>query len=379
MFGSLHFPVSFFQEADPELFSSFSRAMFAMFQVCTGDGWSLMAHRLFKLMSPKENEDDRQLVVPGVAVFFASFHIIVGWTLLQVVVAVLLDNFSSASMSEKVRMALEREKLNKDDTLSPDVLVLDPLLGALSHFGSHRELTEHIQTLFRILDIDDSKSISYNELKAGLRALKLRPRIILSKDDFDILTQGQKLLNAQGELGPREFEALFRFQINLYVQRFLASNCTRACQENHITGTILCSLKFFLQQVHMMSGDRLWGTNLNEWRLDNVDDRLSLDDFVTGSIDGYESGHIQAKADEGKKIEASAGISETNIDSQHSGKGESGATMTAFALEIKGLPWPMGSNETTRSSCDNPPALQKRGTCSNSHPTRALASTGKSL
>ena len=69
---------------------AFTVSLFAMFQVCTGDGWSDdIARPLFK-GDPSDRPD------PGVAVFFVSFHVIVSWTLLQVVVAVMLDNFTAA-------------------------------------------------------------------------------------------------------------------------------------------------------------------------------------------------------------------------------------------------------------------------------------------
>ena len=117
--------VSFYSAHDPERFGSFSRALFAMFQVCTGDGWSTPARRLFAIMEP----DSKGAVSPSVAIFFASFHIIVSWTLLQVVVAVLLDNFSAASNAEKVRTVIDAAQKSHKDELSTDVLVLDPLLA----------------------------------------------------------------------------------------------------------------------------------------------------------------------------------------------------------------------------------------------------------
>ena len=61
-----------------------------MFQVCTGDGWSDDIARPLFTGDPGDRPD------PGVAVFFVSFHVIVSWTLLQVVVAVMLDNFTAA-------------------------------------------------------------------------------------------------------------------------------------------------------------------------------------------------------------------------------------------------------------------------------------------
>eukprot|EP00960_Hanusia_phi_P068162 766775-Hanusia_phi.AAC.1 len=125
--------VNFFSSRSPEYFGSFSRACFTLFQVCTGDGWATeIARPIFHDGSGGDGAD--HLGLDGsVALFFVSFIVIVGWTLLQVppaltcsslvlllarsnpllsssssspllpldltqvVVAVLLDNFSAAA------------------------------------------------------------------------------------------------------------------------------------------------------------------------------------------------------------------------------------------------------------------------------------------
>ncbi len=67
-----------------------------MFQVCTGDAW---ASEIARPMV----ENDLGELDGGNAIFFVSFIVVVSWTLLQVVVAVLLDNFAEASNAEKQR------------------------------------------------------------------------------------------------------------------------------------------------------------------------------------------------------------------------------------------------------------------------------------
>ena len=153
--------------------------------------------------------------------------------------------------------------LQHNEHISTDVLSLDPLLAALTHFKSSAELKSRLKTLFEILDRDNSKSISYKELAAGLRELRIRPRIQLSSEEFDSITQGRKLLNEQGELGFEEFEACLRYQLKLYVQRFLTSNMTRASRENPHVGSLLFALKYFTQQVDMAGGN-LWGSKFIE-------------------------------------------------------------------------------------------------------------------
>ncbi|EKX49828.1 hypothetical protein GUITHDRAFT_104223 [Guillardia theta CCMP2712] len=112
--------VNFFGSTSPEYFGTFTAALLTMFQVCT--------------------VDPAQAKMKGMpAVFFVSFIVIVGWTLLQVVVAVLLDNFTAAADREKERiMQIKAEKNNQ-----------------------------------KALDIDDSNTVNFSKLREGLRKFKV--------------------------------------------------------------------------------------------------------------------------------------------------------------------------------------------------------------
>ena len=93
----------------PEFFGSFTKALFTLFQICTGDGWASDIVRPVFLSRCGENGESEE--VPSeeqgmegtTAMFFVSFVVLVAWTLLQVVVAVLLDNFTAAADQEKQR------------------------------------------------------------------------------------------------------------------------------------------------------------------------------------------------------------------------------------------------------------------------------------
>ena len=76
--------VEFFRDHSVQ-FSSFSQALFTMFQTATFEGWSILSRSL---------SDDGETVPAGVAFFFTSYIMVVSWTLLPVVVALLLGNFS---------------------------------------------------------------------------------------------------------------------------------------------------------------------------------------------------------------------------------------------------------------------------------------------
>jgi hypothetical protein len=77
-------------------FKTFSSAVFTLFQFSTGDGWSDVVRGLF---------DEEPSATAGTSIFFVSFMIIVSLILMQVVIAVLLEEFSKISDNSNIRRA----------------------------------------------------------------------------------------------------------------------------------------------------------------------------------------------------------------------------------------------------------------------------------
>lgn len=113
--------------------------MFSNFQIITGDSWCSGIVRLFF-------DADGNLPYGPVA-FFVSFIVIVGWTLLQVVVALLLDNFNTATQKEKNEAAA---LLAEEQGFEYEMRSLDPVLASLSHFETDHDLKDRICTLFEV-------------------------------------------------------------------------------------------------------------------------------------------------------------------------------------------------------------------------------------
>lgn len=80
--------VTFFAESAPFEMGNFSRAVVTLFRIAGGETW---------IGEPPDEGmpiiNDEGYVNWGTAAFVMSFIVIVNWTLLQVLVAVLLDNF----------------------------------------------------------------------------------------------------------------------------------------------------------------------------------------------------------------------------------------------------------------------------------------------
>ena len=234
--------VNFFSENFPESFGTFSRALFSMFQVCTGDSWATELARPIMLKTNPDGTIDL-----GPCFFFISFIVIVGWVLLQVVVAVLLDNFTEASYQEKMRK--EQEKL-KNGNFVQKVHILDPLLAGLAHFDTAEDLTKRMRLFFQVLDSDDSGSLSFQEFADGLRKFRVKPRIELSKSDWNTMTLNGSMLNENQELGLGEFIRMMKSEFKFYVQRQMSNAMDSSNPDrDQKTSAILFVMKLFLVRL----------------------------------------------------------------------------------------------------------------------------------
>ncbi|EKX43249.1 hypothetical protein GUITHDRAFT_110665 [Guillardia theta CCMP2712] len=204
-----------FSHDQPEFFGTFMRSMFTMYQVATGDAWgSIISRSLFNYDLAHQSHDF------GVGFFFVSYMLLVGLVLMNIVVAVLLDEFITMVEREReeARAKFQSEtmkQLHIDDLAGP----LDPLLPSLMTFTTSEDLTNRISNLYQRLDLDENGSLSFKEFQQGLARLKLKKNIRLSLEDFEALTFDRSLLDDDGELTPKAFEAMIRFQLDEYARR----------------------------------------------------------------------------------------------------------------------------------------------------------------
>ena len=123
----------------------------------------------------------------SVSAYVMSYIIVANWTLLQVCVAILLDNFIKASAVSQQ----EREDELLKQTMSQKLFLnaLDPLLEKFTvDHNDDADLSMRLQELFKvtlfpnivgrllkivdqILDTDDSKSLKFRGLAVGIKKL----------------------------------------------------------------------------------------------------------------------------------------------------------------------------------------------------------------
>ena len=194
-----------------DLFGNFHRSMFTFFQIMTGDSWASMVVR--SLVEEQESSG-RGTDPRSIYFFFVSFVLIAGVVLVNIVVAVLLDEFINAMQKEKEKAAaIIREKKEIDAKASRISGVLDPLLQSLSSFNDNNDLTAKVQDLYSRLDADGGGALDFKELNAGLKELALSKPIHLIEDDFDILTCGRTLCNTDGEFTGEQFHSMMRMEL----------------------------------------------------------------------------------------------------------------------------------------------------------------------
>ena len=198
-----------YTESYPEKFGSFVSSSFTMFQVATGDSWVTD----IVITLSRDVNNNKTLVL----LFFSTYVVVVGIILFNIIVAVLLEGFLGAIQQQEREEAAKEEK----EAMQRAAGALDPLLATLAHFQSPQHLASEIQLLFRLLDVDDSGSLSFHEMQQGLESLPLKPPVVMSIEDWEALTKNGTVLDEDSSLTSDAFMSAIHWQLMLYGQRLL--------------------------------------------------------------------------------------------------------------------------------------------------------------
>ena len=200
-------------------------------QVSTGDAWaSTVARNLITGIGIDGDYDNEHPVsasmVALVGFFFASYVLVVGVVLMNIVIAVLLDEFISTVEREKqeakARVAAEHDIHNNLVAAGP----LDPLIKGLMAFTTKQDLLQKIITLYQRIDMDESGAVDMQEFNDAMKKMCPGSAVIrLTSDDWSLLTENGALLNLQGELSERGFEKMILAQIASFTRRKVVRFC----------------------------------------------------------------------------------------------------------------------------------------------------------
>jgi len=106
------------------------RALYTLFQVMTGESWSEAVVRPLVFGFHK---NDATIV----GIFFVSFIILTQIVLINVVVAVLLENFLTSEPDEAAEVDARITSFDLQDSIGHISITLDQVMNGLTHFQSH--------------------------------------------------------------------------------------------------------------------------------------------------------------------------------------------------------------------------------------------------
>ena len=123
-----------------------------------------------------------------------------GLVLINIVVAVLLDEFISSVTAEKdaKHKALLAQK-EQEAHASRQAGVLDPLTAAIATFYDNNDLSAKIKDSYHRLDENNSGGLDFEEFRTGVKKLPTSSPIYLMQDDFDLITEHGAFCNDHGE------------------------------------------------------------------------------------------------------------------------------------------------------------------------------------
>ena len=238
-----------FRDMDPVNFGDLEKTAFSLVQVSSGDSWASSIARGLTERNPD---------VPAwsVHVFFVLFFMLVGMVLMNIVVAILLDEFLGTVAREKA------EEHRQTGTTSSSVIsgvssaqALDPFLAGLVTFTTEEGLLSKIHEIYEAMDIDQSGALSREEFNAGLKLFSLGEQVQVSQEEWQVISEEGTLLNADGEIGPSGFEAMVLTQLRAFTNRKLVlvmNQLDTDENEDNKQHIIVLALKMILNYVNQL-------------------------------------------------------------------------------------------------------------------------------
>ena len=145
-------------------------------------------------------------------------------------VAILLDEFLGTVAQEKsekkMRERVESSKASIVTGHGGDLQQpLDPLIAGLVTFTTEDDLLDRIASVYEAMDIDESGTMSREQLNAGLRCFDLGEKVQLSAEDWEVIGNEGRWLNSDGLMTPEGFQLMILSQLTNFTNRKLVSWC----------------------------------------------------------------------------------------------------------------------------------------------------------
>ena len=312
--------VSFFRDQYPDGFDTFSVAMYTMFQIMTFDDSGEVA---MELMSMQSSPGSTALV----ALYTISFQLIVGFILLNIVMAVLLDKFTEASENSKSQDAEEAHSLMMNSRSS----VIDPLLDQLSQVETDAALSRRIQEAFRFIDEDLSGLINFEEMRNGFLRMETDPAIDFTLEHYTTEIVNMGLARQDGSMDMSCFNTYIQLQLKRYVQKQMSNAARNARPDQKLTAILRSLQQTTFVTHHTQKTVLALGSNMTVLvnRLENLQNKIRNVEQKSANKsgdaqDGYQSGCRQGTALEATNPRASTDdkvLQKTDVPTHSEGAG----------------------------------------------------------
>ena len=215
-----------FGTVDPN-FACFGTSMFTFWMLMTFDNACGIIQGVMSTY-------DSALEIAGIAVYFISFQLLVGYILVNIIMAVLLDEFTDSSCQARAeQLALESSRSMRG--AGP----FDPLLARLSALERRDAVEDELQALFETIDEDESGSVDVRELQLGLSREGLLPAAYVEDlDDFASLVEARGV-----QLKRRMSFGSFRRLVLAELDRYELRAIDRALVDERINDKVNTALK----------------------------------------------------------------------------------------------------------------------------------------
>lgn len=243
--------VSFF--SFDERFKTFEVAIFTLFQASTGDGWSDIVRGLYT--------SESRYVNVGVSFYFISFMLIVALILMQVVIAVLLEEFSKVSDAENAR---EVDSVGQRFSLRPS-----PFEAFFDELKMSRDLQSQRDKILQLWKrLADSQNLSedgrmgFDEVSKGLKQLRTRPPCLMTVTDWKEMVVEPGFCDADYMIDREAFvevvRAACRADLYLELTKCLSITFWDEGSINAVLHSLRCILEDYenLKQTKHDSGDQ---------------------------------------------------------------------------------------------------------------------------
>lgn len=176
-------------------------------------------------------------------------------------VAILLDEFLGTVAQEKsekkMRERVENSKASIVTGHGGDLQQpLDPLIAGLVTFTTEDDLLDRIALVYEAMDIDESGTMSREQLNAGLRCFDLGEKVQLSAEDWEVIGNEGKWLNSDGQMTPEGFQLMILSQLTNFTNRKLVSCMNEldgdTSDDDGRSSIVVLALKMIINYVHQL-------------------------------------------------------------------------------------------------------------------------------